>query len=160
MDEQQKIIQNFFREMRVKNGISIENIDSKNVLCCYRWQLTTDKENSIWELKQLPRHIVLKTLSLRFESFTSEKLLPLLNMMNHYNQRGTFSLGMKGDVYLENSYFYRTNFYIEEELALFISELIDHLSFFYLVGENYLINNLEMEDALQTSIQLLQEKKN
>lgn len=160
MDEQQKIIQNFFKKMSSENGLPIESTDSKGAVCSYRWRLTTDKENSVWELKQLPRHIVLKTLSLKFESFPSEKILPLLNRMNPYNKRGTFFLGNKGDIYLENSHFYRTNVYVEEELALFITEMVDHLSFLYLVGENYLNNNLELEKAFQTSVELLQAKKN
>ena len=160
MDEQQKIIQNFFKKLSSENGLSIESTNTEDAICCYRWQLTTDKENSIWELKQLPRHIVLRTLSLKFESFPREKIMPLLNRMNPYNKRGTFYLGIKGDIYLENSHFYRTSCYVEEELALFISEMVDHLSFFYLVGENYLNNNQELEKAFQTSIELLKAKKN
>ena len=76
--------------MQTENGIVVENIEKKNSFCCYRWQLTTDKENSVWELKQFPRHIVVTTLSLKIEKFTSEKIIPLLNRMNYYNHKGTF----------------------------------------------------------------------
>mgnify|MGYP007021938843 CR=1 FL=1 len=84
----------------------------------------------------------------------------LIHGFNRGNKRGTFFLGNKGDIYLENSHFYRTSVYVEEELALFITEMVDHLSFLYLVGENYLNNNLELEKAFQTSVELLQAKKN
>ena len=80
--------------------------------------------------------------------------------MNFYNRRGTLYLGTKGEIYLENAYFYRTNFYSEEEIALFISEMIEHLSFLYLVGENYLNNNLDIDEALRVALQILREKKN
>ena len=160
MDKQKKIIRDFFNKMQTENGIAIENIETENSICCHRWQLTTDKENSVWELKQLPRHILIKTLSLKFEKFPSEKIIPLLNRMNYVNHKGTFFLGTKGDINLESSYFYRNHFYVEEELALFITEMIDHLSLFYLFGENCLKNNLEMEEALKTSIEFLKVKKN
>jgi len=160
MDEQEKIIREFFNKMQTENGIAIENIEKENSICCFRWQLTTDKENSVWELKQLPRHILIKTLSLKFEKFPSEKIIPLLNRMNYVNHKGTFFLGTKGDIYLESSHFYRNHFYVEEELALFITEMIDHLSLFYLFGENCLKNNVEMEEALKTSIEFLKVNKN
>ena len=140
MNKQNEIIRDFFNKMQTENGIAVENIKTENSICCYRWQLTTDKENSVWELKQLPRHILIKTLSLKFEKFPSEKIIPLLNRMNYLNHKGTFFLGTKGDVYLESSHFYRNHFYVEEELALFITEMIDHLSLFYLFGENCLKN--------------------
>ena len=73
---------------------------------------------------------------------------------------GTFFLGIKLDIYLESSHFYRNHFYVEEELALFITEMIDHLSLFYLFGENCLKNNVEMEEALKTSIEFLKVNKN
>lgn len=160
MNKQNEIIRDFFNKVQTENGIAVENIKTENSICCYRWQLTTDKENSVWELKQLPRHILIKTLSLKFEKFPSEKIIPLLNRMNYVNHKGTFFLGTKGDIYLESSHFYRNHFYIEEELALFITEMIDHLSLFYLFGENCLKNNLEMEEALKTSIEFLKVKKN
>ena len=69
-------------------------------------------------------------------------------------------LVISSDMMIENSHFYRTNVYVEEELALFKSEMVDHLSFLYLVGENYLNNNLELEKAFQSSGDLLQAKKN
>ena len=160
MNKQNEIIRDFFNKVQTENGIAVENIKTENSICCYRWQLTTDKENSVWELKQLPRHILIKTLSLKFEKFPSEKIIPLLNRMNYVNLKGTFFLGTKGDIYLESSHFYRNHFYVEEELALFITEMIDHLSLFYLFGENCLKNNLEMEEALKTSIEFLKVKKN
>ena len=160
MDEQEKIIREFFNKMSSENGYPVESINFKDTICCYRWQLTTDRENSIWELRQIPRYVLIKTLSLKFEKFPSEKIMPLLNRMNYFNQRGTFFLGTKGDIYLESSHFYRNHFYVEEELALFITEMIDHLSLFYLFGENCLKNNLEMEEALKTSIEFLKVKKN
>ena len=160
MNKQNEIIRDFFNKMQTENGITIENIEKENSICCFRWQLTTDKENSVWELKQLPRHILIKTLSLKFEKFPSEKIIPLLNRMNYVNHKGTFFLGTKGDIYLESSHFYRNHFYIEEELALFITEMIDHLSLFYLFGENCLKNNVEMEEALKTSIEFLKVNKN
>ena len=160
MNKQTEIIRDFFNKMQTENGIAVENIKTENSICCYRWQLTTDKENSVWELKQLPRHILIKTLSLKFEKFSSEKIMPLLNRMNYLNYKGTFFLGIKGDIYLESSHFYGNHFYVEEELALFITEMIDHLSLFYLFGETCLKNNLEMEKALKTSIEFLKVKKN
>ena len=160
MNKQNEIIRDFFNKMQTENGIAVENIKTENSICCYRWQLTTDKENSVWELKQLPRHILIKTLSLKFEKFPSEKIIPLLNRMNYVNHKGTFFLGTKGDIYLESSHFYRNHFYAEEDLALFITEMIDHLSLFYLFGENCLENNLEMEEALKTSIEFLKVNKN
>ena len=45
--------------------------------------------------------------------------------MNYVNHKGTFFLGTKGDIYLESSHFYRNHFYVEEELALFITEMIE-----------------------------------
>ena len=160
MNKQNEIIRDFFNKMQNENGIAIKNIETESSICCYRWQLTTDKENSVWELKQLPRYILIKTLSLKFEKFPSEKIMPLLNRMNFLNHKGTFFLGIKGDIYLESSHFYKNHFYVEEELALFITEMIDHLSLFYLFGENCLKNNLEMEEALKTSIEFLKVKKN
>jgi|AACY02.10.fsa_nt_gi hypothetical protein len=160
MNKQNEIIRDFFNNIQTVNGITVENIETENSICCYRWQLTTDKENSVWELKQLPQHIVITALSLKFEKLPSEKIIPLLNRMNYYNHKGTFFLGIKGDIYLESSNFYRNHFYIEEELALFITEMIDHLSLFYLFGENCLKNNIEMEEALKTSIEFRKTKKN
>ncbi len=160
MDEQQKIIQSFFKKMSTVNKIPIENINKENTICSYRWQLSTDKENSIWELKQIPSYIVLTAMSLKFENFPGEKVIFLLNRLNFHNRRGTFFLDTSGGVCLENSHFYRKNVYIEEEIALFITKMVDHLSFLYLVGDNYLNNNLEIEKAVQTSIQLMKEKKN
>ena len=98
MNKQNEIIRDFFNKMQTENGIAVENIKTENSICCYRWQLTTDKENSVWELKQLPQNIFIKTLSLKFEQFPSEKILPLLNRMNFLNHKGTFFLGIKGDV--------------------------------------------------------------
>ena len=160
MNKQKEIIKDFFNKMSSENGYPVESINFKDTICCYRWQLTTDRENSIWELRQLPRYILIKTLSLKFEKFSSEKIMPLLNRMNYLNHKGTFFLGIKGDIYLESSYFYRNNFYVEEELALFITEMIDHLSLFYLFGENFLKNNFEMEEAVKTSIEFQKAKKN
>ena len=160
MNKQNEIIRDFFNKMQNENGIAIKNIETESSICCYRWQLTTDKENSVWELKQLPRYILIKTLSLKFEKFPSEKIMPLLNRMNFLNHKGTFFLGIKGDIYLESSHFYRNHFYVEEELALFITEMIDHLSLFYLFGENFLKNNLEIEEAFKTSLEFLKVKKN
>lgn len=73
--------------------------------------------------------------------------------------KSTFFLGNKVDIYLESSHFYKNHFYIEEELALFITEMIDHLSLFYLFGENCLKNNFEMEEALKISIEFQKAKK-
>ena len=160
MEEQKTHIQNLFIRMSSENGISAENIENKNAVCNYRWQLTTDKQNSVWELIQSPSHVVLRTVTLKFENSATDKVLFFLNRMNFYNRMGTLYLGAKGEIYLENAYFYRTNFYSEEEIALFISEMIDHLSFIYLVGENYLNNNLDIDEALRDALRLLREKKN
>ena len=72
----------------------------------------------------------------------------------------SLSKSLQSEGYLESSHFYRNHFYVEEELALFITEMIDHLSLFYLFGENCLKNNLEMEEALKTSIEFLKVNKN
>ena len=66
MDEQKKIIQQLFNKMGAENGVPIENINNKNAICNFRWQLTTDKQNSIWELIQIPSFVVLRTVSLKF----------------------------------------------------------------------------------------------
>ena len=66
MDEQHKIIQNFFKKMSSESGSPAESINFKDAICCYRWKLTTDRENSIWELRQIPRYVLIKTLNLLF----------------------------------------------------------------------------------------------
>ena len=160
MNKQKEIIRDFFKKMSSESGSPAESINLKDAICCYRWKLTTDRENSIWELRQIPRYVLIKTLSLKFEKFPGEKIMPLLNRMNYLNVNGTFFLGTKGDIYLESSHFYRNHFYVEEELALFITEMIDHISLFYLFGDNFLKNNLEIEEALKASTEFLKVKKN
>jgi len=49
MNKQNEIIRDFFNKMQTENGIAIKNIETESSICCYRWQLTTDKENSVWE---------------------------------------------------------------------------------------------------------------
>ena len=75
MEEQKTHIQNLFARMSSENGISAESIDNKNSICNYRWQLTTDMQNSVWEVIQSPSHVILRTVTLKFENASTDKVL-------------------------------------------------------------------------------------
>ena len=153
MDEQTRVIQNFFEKTLPDGGVRSEIINSENYICSYRWQLTTDNNIGIWELNQSSSHVILTATSLKFKSFAKEKVIFLLNRLNYHNRRGTFFLTSEGTIYVENWFFYRSNFYSEEEISSFILDMREHVSLLHLAGENYFKNNLELEEAVENAVQ-------
>ena len=153
MDKQKQVIQTLFEKTLPDGGLRSEIINTENSICSYRWQLTIDNDIGIWELSQSSSHIILTATSLKFKSFAEEKVIFLLNRLNYHNSRGTFFLAPEGTIYVENCFFYRSNFYPEEEISSFILDMGEHVSLLHLAGENYFKNNLELEEAVENAVQ-------
>jgi hypothetical protein len=148
---QTQIIQDFFQQMSKEGGQCPTKVDSEKNLLHYRWRLTTDKENSIFELMQSRTFIEIRTVTLRYKDDDRTKLLNLLNGLNAFSHFGTFTLT---DLFicLESNHFYYENSYTREEIAYCITGIISRLSLFYLCGDYVFNQNFQIELAINKAL--------
>jgi len=150
MEKQERIVRQFFSDLKSKNGVSpVEQAPRDGEKYLFSWRMKSDKGEAIYELFQMGDCLYFTARTQTQADNDEFRILKLLNWLNGWSHYGIFTYAPKQKTVLyEQTHFCRLFEYTVEEIYSFYVQSIRRVNVYHLSADDVFNNEVDIETAV------------